>query len=398
MSKALNIDMRDMIVMRILQVIPVFSAPFGGPVKVVRSISKELAKRHEVTVYTTTALDSMHDLRNSPFEVEIDGYHVVYFPRIFRFSGFNIAPSMIRVFKKTIGEYDVIHLHSWRHFQDMIVYRYAKKYNVPYVLQAHGSLPRIIAKQRLKWIYDMSFGFRLLKNASKVIALSQAEAQQYRNMGVPSEKIEIIPNGINLSEYALMPPRGSFRKKFGIEDDEKIVLYVGRIHESKGLDLLAYAFNIVSKDLSKIRLVVVGPDDGYVATFSKLIFDLEIEKKVLLTGFLRKMDKLAAFSDSDVFVTPRFYGFPVTFLESCLAGCPIVTTTDELDWIHNNIGYVVENSSLALARAISDILQNENLRRKFQNNCRLVIENFNISTVATYFENTYKSLAKMAVT
>ncbi len=47
--------------MRILEVIPVFSAPFGGPVTVVRSISKELAKRHEVTIYTTTASDPKHD-------------------------------------------------------------------------------------------------------------------------------------------------------------------------------------------------------------------------------------------------------------------------------------------------------------------------------------------------
>ncbi len=88
--------------------IPVFSAPFGGPVSVVRLISKELAKRHEVTVYTTSALDKRRDLKDFPFEVESDGYHVVYFPRILKISGFNISPTMQGPLKESIKEYNII--------------------------------------------------------------------------------------------------------------------------------------------------------------------------------------------------------------------------------------------------------------------------------------------------
>ncbi|MDI6847460.1 MAG: glycosyltransferase, partial [Candidatus Bathyarchaeia archaeon] len=188
MSKAKNATMR------ILQVIPVFSAPFGGPVTVVRSISKELAKRHEVTVYTTSALDQKRDFEDLPVEVEADGYRIVYFPRILKFSGFNASPTMQNALKETLNQYDVVHLHSWRHFQDIVVHNYANKYGVPYVLQAHGSLPRIGSWRRLKWIYDVLFGFRLLRDAAKVIALSRIEAEQYRRMGVPEDKIVVIPN------------------------------------------------------------------------------------------------------------------------------------------------------------------------------------------------------------
>ena len=383
--------------MRILQVIPVFSDPFGGPVSVVRSISKELAKRHEVTVYTTSALDHKRDFKNSSTEVKSDGYRIVYFPRILRFSGFNVSPTMARALQKTLSEYDIIHLHSWRHFQDMAVHYYAKRYGVPYVLQAHGSLHNIVAKRRLKWAYNMVFGCILLRDASKVIALSQTEAQQYRDIGVPEEKIEVIPNGIDLSEYGNLPSKGSFKKKFSINDDEKIVLYLGRIHESKGLDLLADAISIVLRDFSNVRLVVVGPDDGYAATFSRLISNLGIGKNILFTGFVEKRDKLAALGDSDVFVTPRFYGFPVTFLEACLAGCPIVTISDELDWIHDNVGYVVENSPVALAKAVSNILQDEWARERFKNNCRHVIKNFDILTVTARLEDTYKSVVNRTI-
>jgi len=308
------------------------------------------------------------------------------------FSGFNVSPAMARALKKTINEFDIIHLHSWRHFQDIAVHYYSKKYGVPYILQAHGSLPRIMTKQMLKWIYDVSFGNRLLRDASKVIALSQLEAQQYRGMGVPEEKIAIVPNGIDLSEYAVLPPKGCFKRKFGIGDDEKIMLYVGRLHESKGLDLLARAFKIVSKGVNNVRLVVVGPDDGYATAFSRLISSLGIEEKVLFTGFVEKKGKLAAFVDSDVFVTPRFYGFPVTFLEACLAGCPIITASDELDWINNNVGYVTEYSSDALAKAVATVLHDEQVNRTFRNNCRHIIKNFDISTVTRQVEKVYEEV------
>ena len=67
--------------------------------RVVSSISKELAKRHDVTVYTTSALDRGHDFKQSSLEVKFNGYRVVYFPRIFRFSGFNDSPAMAKALK-----------------------------------------------------------------------------------------------------------------------------------------------------------------------------------------------------------------------------------------------------------------------------------------------------------
>jgi glycosyltransferase involved in cell wall biosynthesis len=369
---------------------------YGGPVRVAYDVSRELVKRgHEVTVYTS---DQNGGSRIDCRDKELDGIQVHYFrnvsPITMRKMKLSITPEMIPVVKSDIQSFDVIHIHEYRTFQNVVVHHYARKYSVPYVLQAHGSLPRIIAKQRLKWIYDIFFGFRLLRDASKVIALSRMEAEQYRSMGVPEEKIAIIPNGIDLSEYADLPPKGPFRKKFGIDKDEKIVLYLGRVHESKGLDLLAEAFSIVARKLDNVKLVIVGPDDGYATTFSRLISHLGIEEKVILTGFVKKNDKLAALGDSDVFVTPHFFGFPVTFLEACLAECPIVTTSSELDWIHNNVGYVTQNSPVAFGKAISNILQDEEVCIRFRNRCRFAVKNFDILKVTSQLEDTYDAVVK----
>jgi len=381
--------------MRILQVIPVFYAPFGGPVTVVRSISKELAKRHEVTVYTTSALDQRRDFKGSPFEVESDGYHVVYFPRILRFSGLNVSPAMTRMLKQNLSEFDIVHLHSWRHFQDTIVHHYAKKYGVPYVLQAHGSLPRIMAKRRLKWIYDVLFGYRLLRDASKVVALSRMEAEQCRGMGVPEGKIEVIPNGIDLSEYSDLPREGSFKKKFGIDDDEKVILYLGRIHKTKGIGVLvkAYAYLVKNMKCNEAVLVIAGPDDGYLAEAKSLAGSLGISDHVLFTGFVSNEDKLKGLVDADVFVTPSFYGFPVTFLEACATGTPIVTTTlgDTLEWIDGNAGYVTPPTHHDLAKTTYAIISDDGLHRKFSRNCRKTVKSkFSLQRVVDRLEQVYR--------
>lgn len=385
--------------MRILLVIPYFYPEwtYGGPVRVAYDVSRELVKRgHEVTVYTSNRNNGCSKIDSRVKEV--DGIWVHYFRNV---SGMTvremklfITPEMIPVVRSGIQSFDVIHIHEYRTFQNIVVHHYARKYSVPYVLQAHGSLPRIMTKQELKWIYDVFLGYRLLRDASKVIALSQMEAQQYRSMGVPDEKIEIIPNGIDLSEYADLPPKGSFKKKFGMDSGKRIILYLGRIHKTKGIDLLlkAYSQLVNSMKLGETMLVIAGPDDGYLNDVKSLASSLGISDSVLFIGFINTEDKLKALVDTDVFVTPSFYGFPMTFLEACTIGVPIVTTSDELDWIHNNTGYVVEKSPFALAKAISNILRDEQTRERFKKNSSLVVKNFDISTIASRIENTYESV------
>jgi glycosyltransferase involved in cell wall biosynthesis len=389
--------------MRILQIIPVFSAPFGGPVRVVSSISKELAKRHDVTVYTTSALDRGHDFKQSSLEVKLNGYRVVYFPRIFRFSGFNISPTMARALKDNLRRYDVVHLHSWRHFQDIITHHYAKKYGVPYVLQAHGSLPRIMDKQRLKLIYDVSFGYRLLKDASKVIALSPVEADQYRRMGVPEEKIAIIPNGVDLSEYANLPPKGAFKKKLGIPEDRKVILYLGRIHRTKGIDFLikAYAYAVNKMNFKDAVLVIAGPDDGYLNETKALAHFLGVSEKISFTGLLNEHDKVSAFVDSSLVVSPeRFNVFLLVPLEAAACGKPVIVShTNYISHVihEGEFGLSVEYGDITeLAETMGKLLDNENLQKEMgQKGRKFVSDNFSWNSIVERLEKIYKENGKV---
>jgi len=383
--------------MRILQVIPVFSAPFGGPVTVVRSISKELAKRHDVTVYTTTALDHKHDLKNSQFEITSDGYRVVYFPRILRFSGFNISPRMVKTLKNTINEYDVIHLHSWRHFQDLIVHHYSKKYNVPYIIQTHGSIPRLQTKRIIKSLYDVLFGYRLVNDASRVIALNRTEVEQYRSMGVRDEKIKIIPNGIDISQYSNLPYKGAFKNNFSIKYDENIILYLGRIHKNKGIDFLIKSFShFIRTKLHNVRLVIAGPNDNYLDVAKRLVASLGLSKCVLFTGYLTEEEKNSAYIDSTVVVYPsQFEPFGIVSFEAAFFSKPVIVTrgTPMSKIIEKgSYGFTVKYDEYeSLSKILEYIILNQTLVSQMGEKWHdYVLKNYSWDVIVNKLENVYE--------
>ena len=369
--------------------------------RVVKTISEKLVERgHEVVVYT-----SNFNRPNIQSETEHSNEVVVHFfrnvkPSVTRRLNVFVNASMIQTVREQLRSFDIIHLHEYRTFQNIVLHHYATKYGVPYVLQAHGSLPRIVAKQRLKWIYDVFCGYRLLRDASKVTALSQVEAQQYRDMGVPEEKIEVIPNGINLSEYTNLPHKGFFKKKFSIDGDEKIILYLGRIHKIKGIDFLVKAYAYLTKNMrhDDAILVIAGPDDGYLREVKSLVNSLGLNNKLLFVGPLYGRDKLKAYVDADLYVLPsRYETFPVAVLEAYACGKPVIASRvgGLKDLVINGVtGLLVEPGDVhRLANFIRFLLNDDEraeemgLRGK-----QLVKENFTVEKVVDRLENLYRDI------
>jgi len=386
--------------MKILQVIPYFypAWAYGGPLRNVYGLCKELVKRgHEVTVFTTDTLDS----RNRAKETQeiIDGIEVRRFRNLSNTIAYRdkifISPGMIFGLSNSLRNFDIIHMHEYRTLQNLIVHHFARKYGTPYVLQTRGSLPRIMTKQRLKQIYDTLWGYRLLRDASKVVALTQIEAEQYKSMGVSQDRIEIVPNGIDLAEFENLPQRGEFRKKWRINNSQKIVLFLSRIHKIKGPDLLARAFAALLRDFDNIKLVIVGPDDGYLPVLKKLIQELKIEENVLFTGLLDGRDKLAAYIDADVYVLPSAYEiFGRTLLEACACGTPIIVTDrcGIADVIDGQAGLAVAYDKDALGKALLDILTDDQMRLQFGEKGKLLVrEKFNWEKISEQLESIYQS-------
>lgn len=384
--------------MKILQIVssPPFTWSTGGPARVAWGISTKLVGMgHEVSIYSVDKKDKYST--NIPRKEIKQGVEIYRFKNISNKhlgTHLSFSPKIYKKMKEIKEEFDIVHIHDYRTFQAIMAYRQCMKRKMSYIIQAHGSLP-INNNKILKKSFDLIFGYRILKNATKVIALNTTEKEEYIKMGLKESIIEILPNGIDLSNYENLPKKGNFRSKYDIKDDQKMILYLGRITKTKGIDLLLKSFADVKSELKNVKLIIVGPDDGYKKELVKLIKNLDIDSEVVFTGFVSSEEKMQALVDADVSVTPKFTGFPVTFVESCASGTPIITTTDadNLDWIHNKVGYVVNYDKNELTDAILKILNDEKIRNRFSDEGKNIVKNeFNWKRIAKRLEKIYSQI------
>jgi|Deesub1362A_J573_1020465.scaffolds.fasta_scaffold01100_3 glycosyltransferase involved in cell wall biosynthesis len=384
--------------MKILQVTNFFKPSWeaGGPPRAVYEISRKLVERgHEVTVYTTDGFKYRLNVeKNKP--VDVEGIKVYYFRNLSNYLSKKwVLPTpyyLPIVARKEMKFFDIIHVHEYRTALTVITCYYAKKYSIPYILQARGSILPFFTKKKIKRFFDRIWGYKILRDVSKAFALTRIEAEQYKKMGIKEDKIEIVPNGIDLAEYENLPEKGRFRRKYGIRDDEKIILYLGRIHKIKGLDLLVSAFADLIKEIDNVKLVMVGPDDGFLSILKSQIEKLGVSDKVLLTGPLYDGDKLEAYIDADIYVLPsRYETFPNTVLEALACGTPVIITNRcGIADIVRKVGYVVRYDKNQLKKKILRFLTNPQLRNAYSKKGKMLVkEKYDWSRIVERIEKIY---------
>ena len=342
----------------------------GGVVNASYQIASKQADGNDVKVYTSDSCKERLKFPNGRYDVDVGGIKVDYFKNLSnRFKLATMldtplsAPFRIR---KDIKNHEVIHIHEHRQTLAIFVSHFARKNNIPYVVQAHGSVLPFFQKEGLKNLFDKVFGFRILHNASCVFALTEVEKEQYLKMGVEEDKIEIVPLGINLEEYENLPQSGRFRSRFNVAKEDKLILFVGRIHEIKGLDLLVDAFNdlIDHNGEVSIKLAIVGPDDGYLSKLEEKINEYSLKENVIITGPLYKEEKQEALVDCDLFVMPSKYeSFTTSGLEAMACGKPLVLTKNNHihDWVDGNVGIACDDDKDSLRKAIETVLFDDDL-------------------------------------
>jgi glycosyltransferase involved in cell wall biosynthesis len=390
--------------MKILQVIAYFypAWSYGGPPRNAYGLCKELVKRgHEVTVFTTDVLNARN--RTKETRETVDGIEIRRFRNLSNYAAFHhrifLSPCMPGAMRKDIKNFDIVHLNDYRTLQNLTAYNNARNNGVPYVLQARGSLVNIITKQRLKSLFDVWRGRRLLQDATRLIAVAPLEVEQYKSFDIDARKIDIIPNGIDLKEFEKLPPRGEFREKYGLGAKHKVILFLGRIHKIKGIDLLINAFAGLAEDFSDVRLVVAGPDDGYLPELKNLVAELGLAQKVIFTGPLYGIDKLAAYVDADVYaLTSSYEIFGISIFEALVCGTPVVVTDrcGIADIIKDKAGLVVPYEAASLKEALRKMLADDKIRQRYGREGKsLVRQNYSWAAIAEQMERVYqKCLSK----
>ncbi len=393
--------------MKILHVTPFFKPSWeaGGPPRSVYEITRRQVKNgHEVTVFTTDGFKKRLNVeKNVP--VDVEGIETYYFRNLSMFLAgglnFPVPYYMPLVVRKKLKEFDIIHIHEHRTFLAAIIHRYAKKYDIPYIIQPRGSAPTMI-KSRQKEIFDKIVGKSIIYDSCKIIASSHSEASQYKDVFIDLDLDSVvqIPNGIDLKTYQKLPTKGLFREKMGIKEDEKIILYLSRLHERKGIDLLLKSFKSLIDKISSSKLVIAGPDDHFLDKINNLVHDLGIENSVIIPGPLYENDKLEAYVDADVFVLPskdRYESFGNVVVEAMACKTPVVVTKycGVSEWVSNNEGHVIDYQEDQLKKALMDILQNDSKRDSMAKNAREVALNtFNWENVVKETLEVYEKCLK----
>ena len=211
----------------------------------------------------------------------------------------------------------------------------------------------------------------------------------------------VVPNGLDLSDYARLPPRGSFRRHHPAIGERPIVLFFGRLNFKKGLDILTAAFGRLGLRANEARLVIAGPDGGYRAATEAFVDEAGIRDRTVFTGLLQGEYKLAALADADLFVLPSYSeNFGIAVIEAMACGLPVVISDKVNIWreiVADGAGLATPLEADAVAGAMARLLADPGLRRTMgEAGRRSVARRYAWDHVAEALEAAYRAIVERA--
>lgn len=300
----------------------------GGIARVVHDLSKRLIKDgHEVTVITYKEGDLPEYENDKGVEVyRVENYmiHPNSFIDWTLQLNFNMVAKAAELINKN-GKFDVIHAHDW------LVASSAKtlkqSYGIPLVATIHATESGRnsgIHNDSQRYINDTEW--LLTYEATEVIVNSNFMKGHVQSLfGLPFDKINVVPNGINLTNFNGIERDYEFRRQYAM-DNEKIILYVGRLVYEKGIQYLISAMPKIIQGYNDVKLVIAGKG-GMLDDLKAQAEAMGIANKIYFTGYLNAKQVQKIYKCADVAVFPSTYEpFGIVALEGMLAGVPTVVS------------------------------------------------------------------------
>ena len=301
----------------------------GGIARVVHDLSKRLIKDgHEVTVVTYRDSADVPEYENDKGVnvYRVDNYmiHPNNFIDWIMQLNFNMLSKATEIINIE-GGFDVIHAHDW-------LVTYAAKslknaYDIPIVATIHATEAGRnsgIHDETQRYINDTEW--LLTYEATEVIVNSNYMKNEIQRLfGLPFDKINVIPNGINLSNFTGIERDYDFRRQYAM-DNEKIILYVGRLVYEKGVQHLIAAMPKILSNYNDAKLIIAGRG-GMMDELRAEASNLGLNDKIYFTGYLNSKQVQKMYKCADVAVFPSTYEpFGIVALEAMLAGVPTVVS------------------------------------------------------------------------
>lgn len=320
--------------LKILQVIHSVDPRGGGAIEGVKQLSAALIPLGaSVDVLSLDAPDAPC-VRNFPMQLFALGPGR---------TSFGYTPWAVPWLRQRARDYDIVLVNGMWQFSGYSVWLASQKTGLPYVVFQHGMLDpwfkrRYPLKHLKKWLYWPWGEYRVLRDARAVFFTSEEEKLQARkSFRLYRCNEKVVGYGIARPPGDATRQRTFFLEKFPQLADKRIILFLGRIHEKKGCDMLLAAFRqLVGKrqEPPDYHLVMAGPADGaFAAQMQESTRLLGLDPYVTWTGMLSGDLKWGAFRAADAFILPSHQeNFGVSVVEALACGVPVLISDQINIW------------------------------------------------------------------
>ena len=346
--------------MRITHIISGLEPSSGGPVTAVTQLA--IAQAHQPNTHVTllaTRHVSNPRIRHTALRAADVTVRVLGNCRPRQ----QLHPALGRFLRRWLSRTDIVHIHGLYEEIQHQAARIARHLRKPYIVSPHGMLSPWSLTQG-GWKKKLYLHLRLrhdLNLAAGIHFTSQMEMQQAKPH-TPENKGFVIPLGINLDEFRNLPAKGFLRERYSALREGPMVIFLGRVHPGKGVDLLIQALSRLANPL--VKLAVVGPaDPGYLNALQQLADEQHVKDRITFIGPLYGKDRIAALIDADLLALPSAHeNFGIVVLEALAAGTPVVVS-DQVGLSHeikaSGLGGVFSLTPEALTDCLNRWLQHE---------------------------------------
>jgi len=373
--------------MKIVQLTPYFYPHLGGVESHVLELSKHLQKRgHEIIVVTT-------QLEGTESRTEVEGVTVQRLKPLSIVFSTPIVPKVKNLMRDMY--YDILHSHLPPPLMSFLGLWGIRNRDIPSVLTYHCDLeiPHTFGPLIVN-LYQRTLGTYSVSQADKIITTTTTYGATSR--AVWYRDADIIPNAVDANRFHPSNDGSHIRQRHGIDPDEKVVMYVGRLVFHKGLEYLVRSAKYLEDDT---KYLIVGTGD-FRPTLEKIVKDENLEDRVIFAGRVSNEELPNYYGATDVFVLPsvsRLEAFGIVTLEAMASEVPVVVS--DIPGVREVItegrnGLVAEPmNSQDIAGKIRSILENPEMAERMGKKGReRVLENFTWDIVAESIEKVYEEL------
>ncbi len=327
--------------------------------------------------------------------VDLDGVRVTYFscPALRRIYW---LPSMKKSLESKLDYFDMHHLHSVFLWPTAMAARLAHKAKRPYIISPRGMLVHGLIEKKnpiIKTLWLRLIERKSLENANALHVTSALEELEIKKFGWRLPPVYQVPNGVDLvTSGAGEAPAGNGTFEM-LKEKKPLILYLGRIHWKKGLDLLIPAL----RHVPGACLAIAGNDeDAYRGFLERLVSRHQLADRVIFLGPVYGAEKWELYRRADIFVLPSYSeNFGNVVLEAMSVGCPVVVTPGVglADVVRETgSGLVVPAQDRALGQAMVGLLADLATRQRMGENGKKTAQQYHWEGVAKRMRDVYRKL------